>query len=48
MEKDKNGVVYKYPDRSCKECNKYPCFEEIDTCKCDFAKYGCKTYQITK
>lgn len=34
----------KYPDRSCKKCFNYPCFEGFDRCISDFAKYGCKFY----
>lgn len=43
MEKDKNGIVYKYPKRSCKLCLKYACLD-MTNFKCDFAKYGCKDY----
>ena len=39
--KDKDGIKLKFPDRSCKDCLKYPCFEGIDNCICDMAKYGC-------
>lgn len=42
--KDKFGVKLKYPDRSCLECRKYPCFPGINKCKSDFAKYGCNFY----
>lgn len=42
--KDDYGVRLKYPDRSCKDCKKYPCFSEIDKCKSDFGKYGCVNY----
>lgn len=34
----------KFPDRTCKECNKYPCFLGFENSTCDFAKYGCKSY----
>lgn len=43
--KDKFGVKYKFPTRSCKNCKKYPCFQGIKLCKCDFAKYGCLYYK---
>lgn len=42
--KDKFGVKLKYPERSCKNCKKYPCFSGITNCKSDFAKYGCNYY----
>ena len=41
---DKDGVKYKYPDRTCKQCRKYPCFTGIENSKCDFAKYGCTKF----
>jgi hypothetical protein len=44
INKDKNGVVYKFPDRTCTDCNKYPCFNGMANCKCNFAKYGCLQY----
>lgn len=43
--KDKNGVKYKCPTRSCKDCLNYPCFVGIQKCVCDFAKYGCSEYR---
>lgn len=42
--KDKFGVKLKFPDRSCKKCKRYPCFEGINNCVCDFASYGCNIY----
>ena len=42
--KDEEGVKYKYPNRSCKQCRRFPCFEGIEICKSDFAKYGCSQY----
>lgn len=39
--KDSNGIILKYPARTCKYCKKYPCFTGINICKCDFAQYGC-------
>jgi hypothetical protein len=45
LDRDSEGVHYKYLDRSCKQCIRYPCFEGIDKCKSDFAKYGCKDYK---
>ena len=44
-DKDPDGVKYKYPDRSCVECSRYPCFRNMEVCKCDFAKYGCVSYK---
>lgn len=44
VKKDEYGVKYKYPDRTCKECKKYPCFTGITLCRSDFAKYGCIYY----
>lgn len=42
--KDKDGFRYKYPERSCKKCMKYPCILNMDKLKSDFAKYGCKDW----
>lgn len=42
--RDNYGVKLKYPDRTCKQCRKYPCFEGIEICSSDFAKYGCFYY----
>ena len=36
---------WKFPGRSCKKCDLYPCFRGIENMKADFAKYGCKHYQ---
>ncbi len=43
--KDKSGVKLKYPDRTCKECKKYPCIKNMDKLRCDMAKYGCNKYE---
>jgi hypothetical protein len=43
---DNAGVKYKYPDRSCEKCKKYPCHEDIITLDAEFAKYGCIMYEI--
>lgn len=43
--KDSEGINYKFPERTCKDCLKYPCFGGIETMKCDFAKYGCRKYE---
>lgn len=42
--KDKYGIKLKFPDRTCQECKRYPCFEGIERCISDFAKYGCIIY----
>lgn len=42
--KDEYGVKLKFPDRTCQSCRKYPCFDGIKKCSCDFAKYGCTYY----
>lgn len=42
--KDKFGIKLKYPERSCKECGKYPCFDGIENTISDFASYGCVYY----
>ena len=42
---DKNGVKYRHPERTCKNCSKYPCFRGQKEMKCDYAKYGCKSYK---
>ena len=44
IKKDKFGVKLRFPDRTCKSCRKYPCFEGIKKCSSDFAKYGCKDW----
>ena len=35
---------WKFPDRSCKKCETYPCFSGQDADRCDHAKYGCINY----
>lgn len=43
--KDRWGILYKYPERTCKKCRRYPCFlGQAEVCKCDYAKYGCINY----
>ena len=44
--KDKDGVKIKYPERSCSQCIRYPCMENMDELKCDIAKYGCRDFKI--
>ena len=46
MNTDPFGIKYKFPTRSCKECRKYPCFQGIERCISDFAKYGCIYYGV--
>jgi hypothetical protein len=43
--KDSSGFRYKYPNRSCSNCLKYPCFLRMDNLHFDFAKYGCSEYK---
>lgn len=43
--RDSDGVKYKFPDRSCQQCCFYPCFQGVENCVCDMAKYGCKTFK---
>lgn len=45
FDKDPNGIKYKFPDRSCMDCIRYPCFKNMNYCNCDFAKYGCINYK---
>jgi hypothetical protein len=42
---DNAGVKYRFPERSCKKCNKYPCNKDIITLDVEFAKYGCIMYE---
>lgn len=42
--KDPSGIPYKFPNRDCEECARYPCFEGIQNLSCNFAKYGCRKY----
>lgn len=44
--KDKNNIIYKYPERSCSQCKKQPCFKGFDFINIDFAKYGCENFII--
>ena len=41
----KEGIKYKFPSRTCKECFLYPCFRGMETFSCDMAKYGCLDYK---
>ena len=43
--KDEEGIKYKYPERTCKECLKYPCFRGQENFDSDMAKYGCIHYK---
>ena len=45
IDKYKFGVKLKFPNRKCKQCQKYPCFPEIDKCLSNFAAYGCTYYK---
>lgn len=44
---DEEGIKYKHPERTCKNCLKYPCFRGIENFKSDMAKYGCVLYTDT-
>lgn len=43
--KDRDGVKYQYPERTCKQCSKYPCFRGQENRISDYAKYGCVDYK---
>ena len=43
--KDKFGIKLKFPNRNCKQCQRYPCFPEINKCMSNFAAYGCTYYR---
>lgn len=44
--RDPDGVLYKFPNRTCKDCTEYPCMKDMDTTfVSDFAKYGCTKYK---
>lgn len=45
VSRDKFGIKYQFPNRTCIDCKKYPCFQGIQNCVCNFAAYGCKYYQ---
>lgn len=45
MFKDKDGFHYKYPERSCDRCLKYPCLEKMEILKSNFAKFGCRGWE---
>lgn len=42
----KKLIDFKFPERSCKDCLLYPCFNGIEKRACDFAKYGCIQFKI--
>lgn len=44
---DRNGVKFKYPERTCAECEKKNCRMFLVN-GFDFAKYGCVHYFINK
>ena len=45
FDRDKEGIKYKFPSRTGKECFLYPCFRGMETFSCDMAKYGCRDYK---
>lgn len=42
--RDKDNVKLKYPERTCKECKRYPCRNGLDNLRADLSKYGCSLY----
>ena len=44
VKKDKYGVKLKYPDKTCKNCRRYTCFQGMEKCVSDFAQYGCSYF----
>ena len=42
--KDENGFHYRFPERSCDRCLKYPCVDDMQILKGNFAKYGCENW----
>jgi hypothetical protein len=42
--KDRDGLTYAHPERSCSTCLNYPCLDNMETLLSDFAKYGCINY----
>lgn len=42
---DSEGIKYKFPERTCSLCKRYPCIEGQERLKCDMAKYGCRKYK---
>jgi len=46
--RDDDGIILKFPKRTCLECKNYPCFIGIETMECDFAKYGCVKFNKVK
>lgn len=45
MFKDRDGFYYKYPERDCKRCKKYPCISNMENLLSNFAKYGCVNFE---
>lgn len=43
--RDSSGTKYKHPERTCKDCERYPCMKGMDNLVCDFAKYGCRQFK---
>ena len=41
---DGSDYTYRFPERSCKTCIKYPCIKDMQNYKSDFAKCGCINY----
>lgn len=50
FDRDKDGLKYQHPERSCAYCKFNPCIEFYDdlgfkALNVDFAKYGCIEYE---
>lgn len=45
MYKDKDGFRYKFPERSCKKCQCYPCLENMHILFSNFAAFGCRNFK---
>ena len=43
--KDKDGIKLKYPERSCSQCIRFPCMQNMEELKCNMAKYGCREFK---
>ena len=41
---DGSGYTYRFPERSCLTCTKYPCLKNMDSYRSNFAKCGCINY----
>lgn len=44
-DRDKDGVKYRFPERSCKWCKLNPCLVGFNLLGVDLAKYGCNHFE---